>query len=79
MGHGFENNRRGRISEYADQFPSAQYTAVDRNLDHNPLWNVNVDVALPCATQNELNGVDASNLVANSVTAVAEGKYAMYS
>ena len=68
-----KNNRRGRISEYADQFPSAQYTAVDRNLDHNPLWNVNVDVALPCATQNELNGVDASNLVANSVTAVAEG------
>ena len=37
------------------------------------MWNVNVDVALPCATQNELNGVDASNLVANSVTAVAEG------
>ena len=68
-----KNNRRGRISAYADQFPSAQYTAVDRNLDHNPLWNVNVDVALPCATQNELNGVDAANLVANSVTAVAEG------
>jgi glutamate dehydrogenase (NADP+) len=68
-----KNNRRGRISEYADQFPSAQYTAVDRNLDHNPLWNVNVDVALPCATQNELNGADAANLVANSVTAVAEG------
>ena len=37
------------------------------------MWNVNVDVALPCATQNELNGVDAANLVANSVTAVAEG------
>ena len=68
-----KNNRRGRISEYADQFPGAQYTAVDRNLDHNPLWNVNVDVALPCATQNELNGADAANLVANSVTAVAEG------
>ena len=68
-----KNNRRGRISEYADQFPSAQYTPVDRNLDHNPLWNVNVDVALPCATQNELNGADAANLVANSVTAVAEG------
>ena len=68
-----KNNRRGRISEYADQFPNAQYTAVDRNLDHNPLWNVNVDVALPCATQNELNGADAANLVANSVTAVAEG------
>ena len=68
-----KNNRRGRISEYADQFPSAQYTAVDRNLDHNPLWSVNVDVALPCATQNELNGADAANLVSNSVTAVAEG------
>ena len=68
-----KNNRRGRISEYADQFQSAQYTAVDRNLDHNPLWSVNVDVALPCATQNELNGADAANLVSNSVTAVAEG------
>ena len=72
-GMDLKNNRRGRISEYADQFPSAQYTAVDRNLDHNPLWSVNVDVALPCATQNELNGADAANLVSNSVTAVAEG------
>jgi glutamate dehydrogenase (NADP+) len=39
----------------------------------NGLWGVNVDVALPCATQNELNGEEAKLLVANSVIAVAEG------
>jgi glutamate dehydrogenase (NADP+) len=68
-----KNNRRGRISEYADQFSSATYTSRDRALDHNPLWEVNVDVALPCATQNEVNAIDAANLVANNVIAVAEG------
>ena len=39
----------------------------------NGLWGVNVDVALPCATQNELNGEEAKMLVANNVIAVAEG------
>ncbi len=39
----------------------------------NGLWDVDVDVALPCATQNELNGEEAKLLVANSVIAVAEG------
>ena len=39
----------------------------------NGLWNVNVDVALPCATQNELNGEEAEMLVANNVIAVGEG------
>ncbi len=68
-----KNNRRGRISEYTDSFPNAVYTARDKNADHNPLWSVNVDVALPCATQNEVNGVDAANLIANNVIAVAEG------
>lgn len=68
-----KNVRRGRISEYADAFSGSVYTARDKSADHNPLWAVNVDVALPCATQNEVNGADAANLIANEVIAVAEG------
>jgi len=68
-----KNDRRGRISEYADHFSSGTYTAKNGDTDHNPLWKVNVDVALPCATQNEVNALDAANLVANNVIAVAEG------
>jgi glutamate dehydrogenase (NADP+) len=68
-----KNVRRGRISEYADSFSGSVYTPRDKSADNNPLWAVNVDVALPCATQNEVNGVDAANLIANEVIAVAEG------
>ena len=68
-----KNNRRGRISEYVKQFPSATFTASEPEPSLNGLWNINVDVALPCATQNELNGKEAEMLVANSVIAVGEG------
>jgi len=68
-----KNNRRGRISEYAKQYPSATFTASAPEPAVNGLWNVNVDVALPCATQNELNGEEAKMLVANEVIAVGEG------
>ena len=68
-----KNNRRGRISEYAKQYPSATFTASAPEPSVNGLWNVNVDVALPCATQNELNGEEAKMLVANNVIAVGEG------
>ncbi|MEC7600148.1 MAG: NADP-specific glutamate dehydrogenase [Candidatus Thermoplasmatota archaeon] len=68
-----KNNRRGRISEYAKQYPSATFTASAPEPSVNGLWNVKVDVALPCATQNELNGEEAKMLVANSVIAVGEG------
>lgn len=68
-----KNNRRGRISEYAKQYPSATFTASAPEPSVNGLWNVNVDVALPCATQNELNGEEAKMLVANKVIAVGEG------
>ncbi|MBL6743808.1 MAG: NADP-specific glutamate dehydrogenase [Candidatus Poseidonia sp.] len=68
-----KNNRRGRISEYAAEFPSATFTASEPEPSLNGLWGVNVDVALPCATQNELNGEEAKMLVANSVIAVGEG------
>lgn len=68
-----KNVRRGRISEYANQFEGATYTPVDHSLDYNPLWAVDADVALPAATQNEINGADAKNLLSNNVYVVSEG------
>jgi len=68
-----KNNRRGRIKEYADQFKGVTYHALDANADHNPLWNIPADCAFPCATQNEINGKDAANLVNNKIKLVGEG------
>ncbi len=68
-----KNKRRGRIREYVEQYPEAVYTATDTNAPENPLWDIRCDVALPCATQNELNGKDASNLVRNGCYCVSEG------
>jgi len=68
-----KNNRRGRISEYANHFDGVTFTAAAPEPTVNGLWGVNVDVALPCATQNELNGEEAKMLVANKVIAVGEG------
>lgn len=62
-----KNVRRGRISEYAQKYPSAQYTAGKRP------WSVAVDCAFPCATQNELNAEEAQELIKNGVFLVAEG------
>ncbi|NNE03511.1 MAG: NADP-specific glutamate dehydrogenase [Eudoraea sp.] len=62
-----KNNRRGRISEYADKFPSATYHK------GNKPWEVPCDIALPCATQNELDGNDAKTLIKNGCKCVAEG------
>ncbi|MEJ2483060.1 MAG: NADP-specific glutamate dehydrogenase [Gemmatimonadota bacterium] len=68
-----KNNRRGRVSEYAEKYPNAAYTPVDASLDHNPLWNHAADCAFPSATQNEVNAVDAQNLVDNGVYVISEG------
>ncbi len=68
-----KNNRRGRISEYADKFSTAAYHETDRNADHNPIWDVKAEIALPSATQNEINIKDAENLVKNGCTYVSEG------
>ncbi len=68
-----KNNRRGRISEYAAEYSSATFTPSAPEPSSNGLWGVNVDVALPCATQNEVNGAEAQMLVDNNVMAVAEG------
>ena len=68
-----KNNRRGRISEYADKFKGATFTAVDAALDHNPLWDHKAECAFPSATQNEINGKDAANLLRNGIYVVSEG------
>ncbi len=62
-----KNVRRGRIREYADEYPGAQYFA-----GKSP-WSIPCEVALPCATQNELNGEDARMLMENGCMAVSEG------
>ena len=63
--------KRARLTEYAAARSSAQYH--DKATEGTNQWSVKVDIALPCATQNELNLDDAKALVANGVMAVAEG------
>ena len=63
--------RRARLSEYAAARPSAVYH--DKKAEGTNVWSIKCDIALPCATQNELGIEDAKMLVANGVTAVAEG------
>lgn len=58
---------RGRIKEYANRVKGAEYH------DSGKVWQVKCDIALPCATQNEINGEDAACLIKNGVTAVGEG------
>jgi len=68
-----KNVRRGRIKEYTDKYKSAVFTAIPSSADHNPLWTHKADCAFPSATQNEINGKDAQNLVRNGVFVVSEG------
>jgi glutamate dehydrogenase (NADP+) len=62
-----KNVQRGRISEYFKKYPSAVFVEGKRP------WEKDVDIALPCATQNELNGEEAKSLTSNGVICVAEG------
>ncbi len=68
-----KNVRRGRIKEYADKFKEAVYTELNPNADHNPLWSHKAHCAFPSATQNEISGKDAQNLINNGVYVVSEG------
>ena len=68
-----KNNRRGRMAEYAEKFIGATYTPTDSKLDYNPLWDHKAQCAFPSATQNEINGKDAANLLKNGVYVVSEG------
>lgn len=62
-----KNVKRGRISEYTKQFKGSKY------LDKQRPWSIPCDVALPCATQNEISLKDAENLVKNGCKVVCEG------
>ncbi|RTY93595.1 NADP-specific glutamate dehydrogenase, partial [Flavobacterium bomense] len=62
-----KNELRGRISDYLNKYPNAKYFAGKRP------WEVKCDIALPCATQNELNQEEAKMLVANGCICVSEG------
>ncbi|MDP2984592.1 MAG: NADP-specific glutamate dehydrogenase [Candidatus Latescibacter sp.] len=68
-----KNVNRSRIKEYVDKYPEAAFTPADPGADHNPLWDVKADCAFPSATQNEINGKDAMNMVKNKVMLVSEG------
>ena len=61
-----KNNRRGRIKDYADEF-KVNY------LEGQRPWTVPCDIALPCATQNEINGEDAQMLISNGCKVISEG------
>ncbi len=62
-----KNEKRGRISEYADKFKGAKY------FEGETPWGTKCDIALPCATQNELHEDDAKQLVKNGCKLVGEG------
>lgn len=62
-----KNIRRGRIKEYAERYPSAKYFPGERP------WRIPCDIAMPCATQNEIEGQDAGNLVKGGCYCVVEG------
>jgi glutamate dehydrogenase (NADP+) len=62
-----KNNKRGRIKEYVDEYPDAKY------FEGETPWTVACDIALPCATQNELDGDDAKTLIKNGCICVSEG------
>lgn len=61
-------NKRDRIKEYADRVPGSEYHEGSAGV-----WNVKCDIALPCATQNEIDGESAQKLVDNGCTVVCEG------
>lgn len=68
-----KNIWRGRIKEYAEKYRSATYFPFDSKLDYSPLWDHKADCAFPGATQNEISGKDAANMLRNGVFVVSEG------
>ena len=64
-----KNVRRGRVKEYVEKYKNAQY------FDGKKPWGVKCDIALPCATQNEIQEEDAKTLVANGCWLIAEGAH----
>ncbi len=68
-----KNIRRGRIAEYADKYPTAEYIPTDSTAAFNPLWSHRGACAFPCATQNEINEQEAYEIINNNVKLICEG------
>ena len=68
-----KNERRGRIREYVDQYANASYSESPPAPSTNHLWDVKCDVALPCATQNEINDQEVQGLIKNGCYCISEG------
>ena len=68
-----KNVKRGRIKEYAEVYKNATYIPHDGQEQSNPLWEIKANLAFPCATQNEINELDARHLISNGIVLVAEG------
>ena len=68
-----KNVRRGRIKEYTEKYKNSVYTEVHPGDESNSIWNHKADCAFPSATQNEINGKDAQNLLKNGVYVISEG------
>ena len=68
-----KNIRRGRLSEYVDQYAQAAYTPAAPGQESNPLWKHRAQCVFPCATQNEISKQDAYHLINNNVKLVCEG------
>ncbi len=68
-----KNIKRGRVEEYAQEYPSSVYTKADESVSYNPLWDHKADCAFPSATQNEINEKDAETLINNGIYLVCEG------
>ena len=62
---------RGRIKDYLNTHPDAEY--IEKDSEDSPIWNIKTDIALPCATQNEVTLNSARKLVENGVIAIGEG------
>jgi glutamate dehydrogenase (NADP+) len=68
-----KNIRRGRISEYIDQYPHATFTPATSGQEANPLWKHRGQCVFPCATEYEINAQDAYHLINNNIKLVCEG------
>ncbi len=68
-----KNIKRERISKYIEKYTNATYTAHESAADCNAIWDHKADCAFPSATQNEINGKDAQNLLKNGVFLISEG------
>ena len=68
-----KNDKRGTLEKYASEYSGIEYYEHDKELDHDPMWDIKADCAFPCATQNEINEKDAENLVSNGIQLISEG------